>query len=33
VLNQHDATVIDGEWLTLLQRTKTARREGEETTK
>jgi len=33
VRNQHDATVIDGEWLTLLHRTRTPRREGEESTK
>lgn len=33
VLNQDGAMVIDGEWLTLLHRTRTPRREGEESTK
>jgi acyl dehydratase len=33
VLNQDLETVIDGEWLTLLQRIGTPRRSGEESTK
>ena len=33
VQNQNDETVIDGEWLTLLHRSRTPRRHGEESTK
>ncbi|MEO6709695.1 MAG: MaoC/PaaZ C-terminal domain-containing protein [Planctomycetota bacterium] len=33
VQNQNDETVIDGEWLTLLHRTRAPRRNGEESTK
>ena len=33
VHNQKDELVIDGEWLTLLQRTRSPRRQGEESTK